>query len=178
MLCPSCKTTTLAPDILENSAPCDTCPQCSGVLLSLASHTDELVIEEATLDAPIERHASEIADSKRALCCPQCQRIMVKFKVTADAAHSLDFCFGCAKVWLDSGEWTYLKSLGLHRRIRSITTDSWQRRLREEAGLKLRIENFRLSVGQEAFSVVEEFRLWLSAQPKRDEILLHLSAIE
>ena len=178
MLCPSCKTIALAPDILENSVPCDTCPQCSGVLLSLVSQTDEVVTQEAGSDVSIENQESEIADSKRALCCPQCQRIMVKFKVTADAAHSLDFCFGCAKVWLDSGEWTYLKSLGLHRRIRSITTDSWQRRLREEAGLKLRIEKFRLSVGQEAFSVVEEFRLWLSAQPKRDEILLHLSVID
>lgn len=178
MLCPSCKTITLVSHHLENSIPCDSCPQCSGVLLPLSAHTDEVVINKVGSDVSIETNRTEFANSKHALCCPNCQRVMVKFKVTADSAHTLDFCFSCAKVWLDSGEWFYLKSVGLHKRIRSITTDSWQHRLRDEVGAKLRIENFKQSVGQDAFSVIEPFRLWLLAQPKRDEILLHLSALD
>lgn len=103
---------------------------------------------------------------------------MVKFKVAADAAHSLDYCFSCGEVWFDAGEWDYLKSRGLHTRVRSISTDPWQRRIREENAARARAEGFKQAIGEESFPVVENFRQWLSAHPGRENILRYLNTAE
>lgn len=51
-------------------------------------------------------------------------------------------CFHCEEVWLDAGEWQYLKAQGLHTRITLISTDPYQRRLREQALCILRCNVF------------------------------------
>jgi len=179
MQCPSCESEPLVPENIEAGLIGQTCQKCSGTLLLLASYSDWAKGNTAAQpDEPESAPDFEIADSRRVLRCPKCQRIMLKFKVAADAEHSLDFCFGCESVWLDPGEWDYLKSQGLHTRIRKISTDPWQRRVREEAESRLRVENFKQSIGQEAFPIAERFRLWLAEQPHRDEILRYLSTSE
>ena len=178
MQCPSCRSGVLKPAHVEHGPACDTCDECAGELLDMAAYGDWLSSDEAASEQPPTPEEFEVADSKRALCCPQCQRIMVKFKVASDASHSIDFCLSCSLVWLDSGEWEYLKSKGLHTRIRSISTDSWQRKIREQIGARMRIENFKQSIGEEAFPVTEKFRLWLAEQPNRAEILRYLNVVE
>lgn len=178
MQCPSCEAGTLVPESLEPGLVGQTCQKCAGTLLLLGSHADWAKSNAAQPGETSPTPVFEATDSKRVLRCPKCQRIMLKFKVAADAAHSLDFCFGCESVWLDPGEWAYLKTQGLHTRIRSISTDPWQRRVREEAESRLRAENFKQAIGQEAFPVVERFRLWLAEHPHREEILRYLSASE
>ena len=103
---------------------------------------------------------------------------MVKYKVKPDGAHGLDYCFSCEHVWLDRGEWEYLKAEGLETHITSISTDAWQRKLREQLGARIRIGKFQQSIGAEAFQEVERFRKWLDDQPGRESILRYLSVHE
>lgn len=178
MQCPTCKTEDLVLEQLEAGLSGQVCPQCAGAALALPAYSDWLAKRGSDSEVASAAPDFEVADSKRALCCPQCQRIMVKFKVAADAAHSLDYCFSCGEVWFDAGEWDYLKSRGLHTRVRSISTDPWQRRIREENAARVRAEGFKQAIGEEAFPVVENFRQWLSAHPGREDILRYLNTAE
>lgn len=177
MECPSCKTGSLRHRLLEQGLSGYSCPRCFGYLISLSPYVDWAVKHRSDVE-PADQFAPVGQDSKKALLCPKCSRVMVKYKADADASHGLDFCFGCEEVWLDGGEWDYLKAKGLHTKITTITTDSWQRKLRDEIGANVRLEKFKQLIGEQDFAEVERFRDWLQKQPGREEILRYLNLTE
>ena len=166
----------LAPTELEQGLPAYECVSCGGALLSLAPYmawakrANPVAESDAPPFEPCEAH-----DTKRAMACPKCSRLMLRFAVLADRAHGLDFCFHCEEVWLDRGEWAYLQRLGLHTRLRAVSTDAYQRRLRDQALLDAQRQRFAQAVGDEAFAQAEQFRNWLQAQPAREAILRYVS---
>ncbi|QIL81036.1 hypothetical protein G7047_14860 [Diaphorobacter sp. HDW4A] len=175
MLCSSCNTGTLMPTRIDGNGPvCYQCNHCNGALLSLAPYLDWVRTQPVPV-ASTQSFEDEAKDTKRALPCPKCSRIMLRFNVLADKAHGLDFCFHCEEVWLDAGEWLYLKAQGLHTRITSISTDPYQRRLRDQALRESAQQRFRTVVGDEGFNEVQRFASWLKNQPAREAILRHLS---
>lgn len=178
MLCPSCRSRTLAPSELEDGLACLGCEQCGGALVELSIYGRWVAQRDAAVALPSDTDAFEATESKQALCCPTCQRIMVKFKVAADAAHGLDFCFHCEKVWLDAGEWRYLGGLGLQTRLRSVCTEPWQRRIREETSARQRTALLKQALGEDVFATAEAFRAWLVQQPKKADILRYLGSEE
>src|SRR5262245_61148104 len=102
MQCPACEKGALHPNRFEHGLPCYLCSDCRGALLSLSPYVDWMVSQPkgpAAVSAPT--FEIEHVDSKEALSCPKCSRIMIKYKVLADAQHGLDFCFSCEEVWLD-----------------------------------------------------------------------------
>ena len=177
MLCTSCNTGTLMPTRIDENGPaCYQCNHCNGALLSLAPYLDWVKTQRDANDAGMHSFADDEAkDTKRALPCPKCSRLMLRYNVLADKAHGLDFCFHCEEVWLDAGEWQYLKAQGLHTRITSISTDPYQRRLREQALRDSALQRFRGVVGEDGFNEVQRFAAWLKNQPARDAILRHLN---
>lgn len=80
---------------------------------------------------------SDADDTTRAMICPKCQRIMLKFKFAADIDHGIDVSTRCEEVWLDEGEWHYLRVTHIHGDLPKIFTEPWQRRLREQRGRKV-----------------------------------------
>lgn len=180
MICCGCNTGTLMPVRLDQGAgPAGyQCNACSGALLSLAPYLDWAKTQASASATPIsslEPFEGNAKDSKRALSCPKCSRLMLRFNVLADKAHGLDFCFHCEEVWLDPGEWQYLKSHALHTRITAVSTDPYQRRLREQAARDAAAQRFRGVVGDEGFDEVQRFADWLKQQPAREAILRYLS---
>ena len=174
MQCPSCNTGTLLPTRIAPGGPaCYQCNQCQGALLSIAPYLDWAKSAGAhpTPAAPLDMDST---DTKHALACPKCSRIMLRYNALADKAHGLDYCFHCEEVWLDAGEWQYLVHQGLHTRITAISTDPYQRRLREQAQRDAARERFRASVGDASFATVEQFRTWLADQPNKAQILRFL----
>ena len=178
MLCCSCNEGTLMPTRIDDGPACYLCNACGGALLSLAPYLDWTKSKHAQT-VPASEAAThfegEAKDSKKALSCPKCSRLMLRFNVLADRAHGLDYCFSCEEVWLDPGEWVYLKQQGLHTSITSISTDPYQRRLREEAVRSAALQRFRDAVGDSAFEEVEKFAGWLKEQPAREAILRYLN---
>lgn len=177
MRCSSCKTGTLLPTRIDDgTGPAGyQCNHCQGALLSLAPYLDwargQASMAEPSAPAAFD---GESVDSKAALPCPKCSRIMLRFNVLADKAHGLDYCFHCEEVWLDHGEWQYLKSQGLHTRINSIATEPYQRRLREQALRDAGLQRFRQNLGDAAFAQVQSFAQWLQTQEQADAILRYL----
>lgn len=184
MLCCACHTGTLLPTRVDGSGPVGyVCNQCSGALISLAPYLDWARGQgldknggRQQVDASaLERGDEGAPDSKKALSCPKCSRIMLRFNVLADKAHGLDYCFHCEEVWLDQGEWDYLKRLGLHACITTISTDTYQRKLREQAAQDALIQRYRSTLGDAVFDEVQRFAQWMDAQPAREAVLRYLT---
>jgi Zn-finger nucleic acid-binding protein len=178
MKCACCDNSELSLSSLEPDLACLGCGSCGGSLLALSSYLDWSTRQPPRVPPPAGGFEPSAADSKQALHCPKCSRLMLKYKVTADHAHGLDYCFGCEEVWLDGGEWLWLKAKGLDTQVTAISTDSWQRRLREEASAKIRDDKLRHALGEDVFAEAERVRKWLHQQPRRDEIRRYLNLEE
>ena len=128
--CPNCQTARLKPARLESNLPCSICLNCEGVLLSLVSYRQWRAYYPTELDeVGVTEEPQDVQDTTRALLCPRCTRIMLKFKFSCDPVHRLDVCTHCEDVWLDRGEWECLKVRELHGQLPSVFTALWQRRL-------------------------------------------------
>ena len=80
------------------------------------------------------------------MACPKCSRLTLRLAVQ-------DFCFQCEEVWLDRGEWAYLQ----HTRLRAVSTDAYQRRMRDQALLDAQRQRFAQAVRDEAFARPSNF---------------------
>lgn len=174
MQCPSCKRGSLRPGRLEHDLPGYSCSSCSGFLLSLSPYVDWAVKQKFQAQPQLAPFELVVRDNRAALRCPKCSRLMIKHRISAEATHGLDYCYGCDEAWLDGGEWAWLKSKGLQASITAISTDTWQHRVRQEYGEHLREERVKERVG-EAWPEVQRVKQWLDAQPQRADILNYLN---
>lgn len=176
MQCPKCKTTELAPTLIEEELPALGCPQCRGSLVSLLyyRHWAETHPADQLASATIDQASIEASDTDEALLCPKCRRFMTKYKVNGTVANRLDVCSGCHEAWLDRGEWELLEALHLSHKLPTIFTDHWQRQIRHQATEEGRRNALRRSLGHDAAQRVEAFREWLNAQGRKSEILTYL----
>lgn len=186
MICCACNKGTLMPTRINNGPEAYQCNACNGALLILATYMDWVrsqrgnqTVETETQSSAVPNDADAdvgIAHSNRALSCPKCSRIMRRFNILFESAHVLDLCQHCEAVWLDAGEWQFLKAHGLHTSITTISSETYQRRLREQAVRNAASQRFRETVGEASFGEVQKFADWLKDQPMRDAILRHLNS--
>lgn len=172
MECPNCGTGDLKPGRLEHNLPCMTCTECNGALLPLVGYRHWKENFPAEVErAEVIKALSDADDTTRALICPKCQRIMLKFKFAADIDHGLDVCTHCEEVWLDEGEWHYLRVRHIHGELPKVFTEPWQRRLREQRGRKVMEGEWRKKLGGNDFEETVKIHAWLQSHPKRTAIL-------
>lgn len=117
---------------------------------------------------------SDAEDTTRALLCPKCRRIMLKFKFDSDTDHGIDVCTHCEEVWLDEGEWHYLRVHDIHESLPTVFTDPWQRHLREARTRKVMQGEWRKKLGGPDFDETMRIHQWLTSHPKRASILSFL----
>lgn len=178
MQCPKCKNEVLNATKLEEGLAAHGCQKCSGVLISLLYYRDWA---ERTSSDQLSGDAAEPQadnDSKSALACPKCSRIMTKYIIAGDVSNKIDLCGNCDEAWLDGGEWALLKSLKLARDIPSVFTESWQLKVKKEAMQLKHKERYTRLIGDEDMEKVEAFRLWLAKNKHRSEILFYLQSSE
>ncbi len=183
MQCPSCKNNRLKATKLEDGLPVNGCDKCGGAIISLLHYRDWAERTLHDQDQPNEqdeqivaeaRDAASDTDSRSALVCPKCSKIMTKFNISGCTKNRLDLCTTCDEAWLDAGEWELLKALSLSKDIPSVFTDPWQRKVRKEIGeIKLK-DRFTKIVGEADMEKAEEVRTWLKEHDKRTEILFYL----
>lgn len=177
MICPSCKSSSLKPDRIEAGLPGYICRKCSGSLVSISSYLDWAYSPGTPgyYASKPDKFNLKATDTKHVMSCPKCSRLMLKYRIAADSDHKLDYCFGCEEVWLDGGEWNLLKSKGLVDHVTSISTDAWQRRIRDEIAEMNTTAHFEKLMGPEIFSAAVEFKKRIEGHEKRSEILTFLS---
>lgn len=177
MKCPKCRTVDLSPAKLEDGLPAMGCPQCEGAALSILYYREWAERNQpVATDAVPDSDVVEDSDTRTAMACPKCSRLMTKFAITGSLRNRIDLCGSCDEAWLDHGEWGVLKTLELANRLPKVFTEQWQRKVRTEKREAARMERLQDQVGEGDAARAEEVRNWLKSHPRRGVILQFLSA--
>lgn len=175
MKCPKCKTRDLAPTKLEEDLSAMGCMSCEGALIALLYYRDWAERTTSLLDSdPASVDVAIESDTKVAITCPKCAKLMTKYQITGELTNRLDVCASCDEAWIDSGEWVLLKSLSLAKDIPTILTDSWQRKIRKEQSEKQRFERLEGLVGPEDAQRAKETREWLEGKTTKPTIMRYI----
>lgn len=177
MKCPKCKTEDLYPAKLESDLPAMGCRRCDGALVSLLYYRDWVERTTLSLTVDVPGSVESVAgDTKSALTCPKCARLMTKYLITGNQDNRIDLCGSCDEAWLDGGEWTLLKSLDLAKMLPSVFTDQWQKRVRKDVTEQQRFKRLQNVVGNSEAERAQEVAVWLKASPNRSTILHYLNS--
>lgn len=152
------------------------CSSCEGQFLPANAYISwQQGRGEPAPEKPAADGEFDFDDTERAMLCPTCSTIMMKYRVRNDLPFQVDFCRRCNGVWLDKNEWDALFARNLHDEINFIFTDGWQSKLNRER-LDNRFEEiFKKRLGQETYQQVTDFQEWLTRQDHRSEIVAWLS---
>jgi Zn-finger nucleic acid-binding protein len=175
MKCPSCKTTDLTAADLESGLTAHVCESCQGHWISGRGYHDWLdrhgaTLAEKTYDGP----DIVIADTQNAKLCPECARILLRYKVGRGTDFTLEHCGACNGVWLDRGEWDALKVRNLHDEINAILTVPWQTRARLEERRRNLDQIYAARFGAD-YDELKRIRTWVDGHPERDRVLAFLT---
>jgi Zn-finger nucleic acid-binding protein len=168
--CPTCKQQGLRHTLLEDGLPALGCGNCEGTLLSLVAYRRW---KETALKEPREFSSQpEIVavDSKRAVTCPKCRGVMIKYRISSDVDNRLDYCGHCEEIWLDKGEWDLVEAVARSGRLFKILTRPWQRRILDEQTAEMELMRLQEKLGDD-YERFREIKDWLDAHPARDEII-------
>jgi Zn-finger nucleic acid-binding protein len=177
MKCPVCKTETLGSITLVENLPAHQCSNCEGIFIPSNAYLiwkrargEDLPEKESVL------HPDPEWDADTLKLCPNCGRIMRRFKVIPDSNLFLDRCGNCNGVWFDKNEWNVLVERNLHDNLNEFFTRPWQDRLHAEE-TKSHIEKIYLEkLGEEDYERIKEVREWLRKHPNSGMLLAFLQA--
>ncbi len=179
MNCPICKNHPLGTNEIIPNLNVYTCNNCQGNWIRFEDYwkwhehsKSELISTEPVSLA--EDEYLPILDSKQAKLCPDCTRILIKYKVRNDLDFYVDHCGSCNGVWLDKNEWQVLQRNNLHHQLYSFFTGSWQKKLRQESTRAHLDAQYRTKFGPEGYNRLKDFKAWLDENPNRSYILAFL----
>jgi len=100
----------------------------------------------------------------------------LKYRISKDSSHRLDLSPDVGGIWLDKGEWEYLKKAGLAHQLNTIFTTPWQRKVRSESAKDTFEQMYRKKFGNEDYEKIKSMRAWLVAHPHRNALRAFLMA--
>lgn len=177
MICPICKERTLEAYELAEKLKAYKCFSCEGYWIR---HEDYWKWHKSS--NPIkERPGTEVRDAnlpafdcKQAKICPDCGRILIKYRVDNRLDFYLDHCGHCSGVWFDKNEWENLKINNLHNNIYSFFTKPWQKKLRDEAARDNLKDKYIKKFGRWEYERLKEIRDWIYKSECKNEMLAYL----
>lgn len=174
--CPVCKTSPLATTILEPGMVANECENCRGQWINSSQYWSWRNQQPEDLpELPTDEAAITNAVMEKALLCPQCRRILIKYRVGHNIPFLLDHCGNCGGVWLDKDEWATLKSRNLHDNLHGIFTDSWQDENRRAESRQHLAQMYEKRLGSTDYAELRRVKAWLDEHPKKQELLAYLS---
>lgn len=175
MKCPVCKTDSLLKQTVSEPLSMSCCTDCDGKWLSSTDYWSWLETLDGELPEKVYSDFNlEVYDSSKAKLCPECGRILIKFRVGHGMDFKLDHCSSCNGVWFDKNEWEMLESRNLHDEIHKIFTTKWQNEIRLEEKNQYFERMYKQKFGDD-YEKVKEFKIWLDAQELKNTILAFLS---
>lgn len=176
MNCPNCSKSPLAPQALDGALQAKSCSTCGGQWIDSTQYfrwlssrpkarMGEHVVSEAKFD---------VIDGEHARLCPECSRIMMRFRVGSGVEFYIDRCTDCGGLWLDNNEWKALEARKLHDDLHFVFSAAWQDRLREEEIAASREAWLIKQLGEERYQHLKETREWLQTHPHREALLAYL----
>jgi Zn-finger nucleic acid-binding protein len=117
----------------------------------------------------------QIAQFEVARLCPDCKRILIKYKIGHDVNFMVDRCGGCGGVWLDKDEWVTLKDRNLHDNLNDFFTEPWQSEVRRDEVRRNMEFIYKTKFGDEDYERMKSFKMWMDKHSMRHEILAFVS---
>ena len=175
MLCPICKRATLFTRTVLESLAMVCCTDCKGKWLSSSSYWSwHDTLKDERPENKYSDFTCEVHDAPQAKICPDCGRILIKFKVGHGIDFKLDHCNGCNGVWFDQNEWEVLENRNLHDEIHKIFTTAWQNEIRLEEKNNYFDEMYQQKFGSD-YLKIKEFKAWMDEHQLKTTILAFLS---
>jgi Zn-finger nucleic acid-binding protein len=175
MLCPVCKNAVLYDKELELGLKGHTCNQCSGNWVRF--HDYMLWKEESSKssDLSVENQDYNLAyDNRKANFCPDCGRILIKYKVSGAIPFYVDHCAYCNGLWLDKCEWEAIVGHNLQYQVNVFFTSDWQKKIRKEMTAQRFRESYSRKFGEDNYAKLKEIRKWIVESNQKGEILAYL----
>lgn len=176
MKCPVCKDNLLQATVLDWEMPAYKCDRCEGVWIPANDYLAWLKDQGAHAHLDHAAATASPMDVPSPKFCPNCSKVMRRFKVLPNVDLYLDRCSQCNGVWCDQNEWGWLVANNLQDKINLLFTQPWQTRLREQetktALEKVYLERF----GEVDYSKLKEIWIWLRFHPQRGMLLAYLQA--
>ncbi len=181
MKCPFCKNTSLETHQLLQNLNVLSCNRCNGFWLRFDDYWNWYTctnFDNLLGGLPgLEKESSEyfpVLDSKQAKLCPDCSRILIKYKVDHRLDFYVDHCGSCNGVWLDKNEWEQLKIHDLHTQIHKFFTAPWQKKLQEEIVREQLDKKYTNKFGSADYEKLKKVKLWMDSNPNKSELLAFL----
>ncbi|MCP4350376.1 MAG: hypothetical protein GY795_33325 [Desulfobacterales bacterium] len=179
MKCPTCNKNSLKPIKIEAGLPGAGCIYCGGVLISLLTYRNwlEHIKNQGGLQIDSNKANAEVTteDSKNALLCPKCTRIMLKYRISSASENYADLCPYCAETWLDSGEWMLLIQLEIHDKLPTIFTEPWQKQIRKERAAIMYSAKYEEQFGEDDYREIKKIREWIYNHPEKEKMMYYLT---
>jgi Zn-finger nucleic acid-binding protein len=176
MQCPVCKTKRCSPVELEENLKAASCETCGGHWISHQNYSTWLKRHGETLpEKPFSEVEFDVGDVQEAKLCPDCRRILLKYKVGHGLDFFVDHCPGCGGVWLDKNEWAALQDKNLHDEIHKVFSTSWQSQIRGDQMASKLDQAYENRFGADSYTRAKETREWIQAHPQKQAILAFLS---
>ncbi|WP_196358111.1 zf-TFIIB domain-containing protein [Nodosilinea nodulosa] len=175
MKCPVCKTASLKYVSLESQIESSQCSNCDGHWISASSYWNwldehgERLPEKEPDSTPIE-----ISDVQRAKLCPECRRIMLRYKVGHGTTFGLDQCGSCQGFWFDKNEWEALKERNLHDEVHLIFSAPWQSEVRKGQARQF-LDSMYTERFEGDYERLKQLKEWIGSHPEKELILDYLA---
>jgi Zn-finger nucleic acid-binding protein len=177
MLCPVCKKESLGDTTLVENLPANRCAECQGVWIDsnafLAwrrAREEELPQKEGSMQIDPSWESNEIK------LCPNCGRILGRFKVLPGEPLFINRCHTCNGMWFDHHEWSALVDRNLHDNLNEFFTRVWQQRIRTEE-TRAHLDHLYLEkFGEADYARIRETRAWLEGHERRGMLLAFLQS--
>jgi len=153
--------------------PARQCTECNGVLIDLLTYREWAENQEQSKPDSVPE-LDQVEDTTKALVCPKCSQIMLKFRIAGETANKVDVCQFCDEAWLDEGEWEILGSLQIQHKLNAIFTDPWQRNIREESVEKAQEKKLIDTLGADHYSRLSEIKDWIHSHPRKNELISYI----
>ena len=176
MKCPVCKTKNCQTIELEKNLNAATCEACGGHWISRKNYSTWLEKHGETLpEKQFSEFEFDTTDAKDAKLCPDCNRILLKYKVGHGLDFYIDHCSGCGGIWLDANEWNALQDKNLHDEIHKMFSTSWQSKVRGDQMAEKLDQVYKNRLGDETYEKAKATRTWLQDNPQKKAIIAFLS---
>jgi Zn-finger nucleic acid-binding protein len=178
MKCPVCKTEELDFSSLENNLIARHCDKCGGNWIPSfeywkwrEQHKNEVMATSAEQHIPPNPAPSSALIAK---LCPECNKILIKYRVSHWTHFSIDKCGNCGGIWFDKDEWEALRARELHDDVHLIFSAPWQEQVRSQESRHAQEELYRSKLGDQSFNEIQRMKAWIDGHPHRQEILTYL----
>lgn len=178
MNCPACQPTkSLTTHELSPGLNAHGCTSCGGEWVRLESYTRWRDTASSSSTEILTAEPVTTTDVPGLRRCPDCERILARFRIGHGATFVIERCRQCHGAWFDKNEWQSLVQSGIARRLPEVFSDEWQRSIRQEEQRAAAELMFEQRLGAREIARAREVRDWIANHSQRNTLLAYLELL-